>query len=154
MGMVEERLRSLGITLPAGPVPAADYLPWLISGSLLFIAGQIAREGNEFICGQIASELELDRARYAARACGLSILAQAREACAGDLDKIARVIRIGGFINATPSFTQHASVMDGCSQLMTAAFQDNGRHVRAAVGCSSLPRGVLVEADAIFELHN
>jgi enamine deaminase RidA (YjgF/YER057c/UK114 family) len=83
----------------------------------------------------------------------LALLAQAREACGGNLDRISRVVRIGGFVNSSPDFTQLAAVMDGCSKLMIEIFGDNGRHVRAAVGCSSLPRGVLVEADAIFELR-
>lgn len=153
MSIIEERLKSLGITLPSAPAPAADYVPWLISGSLLFVAGQIAREGNELICGFVSADDDLARARQAARACGLALLAQAREACGGNLEGVSRVVRIGGFVNASPDFTQHAAVMDGCSKLMIEVFGDSGRHVRAAVGCSSLPRGVLVEAEAIFELH-
>lgn len=154
MANVGERLKSLGIELPEAPVPAADYVPWLVSGSLLFIAGQIAREGDTMISGVVSGDQDLDRARYAARACGLAILSQAKAACGGDLGRIARVIRIGGFVNAAPEFGKHAAVLDGCSKLMIEVFGENGKHVRAAVGCSSLPRGVMVEADAIFELRS
>lgn len=153
MASIDDRLRTLGIELPDAPVPAADYVPWLISGSLLFIAGQIAREGDKMISGVVFGDQDLERAQYAARACGLGILSQAKAACGGDLDKIARVIRVGGFVNASSEFTKHAAVMDGCSKLMIQIFGENGKHVRAAVGCSSLPRGVMVEADAIFELR-
>jgi enamine deaminase RidA (YjgF/YER057c/UK114 family) len=153
MTTIDDRLKTLWTELPEAPVPAADYVPWLISGSLLFIAGQIARKGEEMILGVVSGDKDLERARYAARACGLAILSQAKAACGGDLDRIARVVRIGGFVNATSDFTKHAAVMDGCSKLMIEVFGEDGKHVRAAVGCSSLPRGVMVEADAIFELR-
>jgi enamine deaminase RidA (YjgF/YER057c/UK114 family) len=126
----------------------------VITGSLLLISGQIAREGDEFICGQVRDEQDLVRAQYAARSCGIALLSQARDAVEGNLDRIARVIRIGGFVNAAPQFTQHASFMNGCSKLMLEVFGDSGRHVRTAVGCSSLPRGVMVEAEAVFELRS
>lgn len=153
MANIDDRLRTLGIELPNAPAPAADYVPWLISGSLLFIAGQIARDGDTMISGVVSGDQDLERAQHAARACGLGILSQAKAACGGDLNKIARVIRIGGFVNAAAEFTKHAAVLDGCSRLMIEVFGENGRHVRAAVGCSSLPRGVMVEADAIFQLR-
>lgn len=105
------------------------------------------------ISGVVSGDQDLERAQHAARACGLGILSQAKAACGGDLNKIARVIRIGGFVNAAAEFTKHAAVLDGCSRLMIEVFGENGRHVRAAVGCSSLPRGVMVEADAIFQLR-
>lgn len=154
MGRIEERLGSLGISLPPAPAPAADYVPWLISGSLLFISGQIARDGNGPISGQVSSEQDMERGQYAARTCGLALLPQAREATRGDLDRIARVIRIGGFVNASPNFTKLAAIMDGCPKLMIDIFLENGRHVRSTIRCSSLPRGVMVEAEAIFELHD
>jgi enamine deaminase RidA (YjgF/YER057c/UK114 family) len=152
MGMIDQRLVSLGISLPPAPAPGADYVPWLISGSLLFISGQIARDENGLISGQVAGDQDVERGQYAARACGLALLSQAGKATGGHLDRIARVIRIGGFVNAAPDFTKHAAILDGCSKLMIDVFLDKGRHVRAAVGCSSLPRGVMVEAEAIFEL--
>jgi enamine deaminase RidA (YjgF/YER057c/UK114 family) len=153
MGEVLNRLISLGIDLPQVPAPAADYVPWLIRGELLYVSGQIARDGETPICGQMTDDDDLEKGQYAARACGLALLSQASHATDGDLDRIARVIRIGGFVNAAPGFTKHAAVMDGCSRLMIDAFGENGRHVRAAVGCSSLPRGVLVEVEAVFELR-
>lgn len=154
MPSISERLDALGIDLPAGPAPAAEYVPWVISRGQLYIAGQIAREDETFLCGQIQEGDDLAAFQHAARACGLAILSHARQALGGDLDRIMRVVRIGGFVNAAADFTQHASVMNGCSELMVEVFGEPGRHVRAAVGCSSLPRGVMVEADAVFELRD
>lgn len=143
---IETRLAELGITLPDAPAPAANYLPWVISGNLLFVSGQISA-----IKGKLGADLAVEAGAEAARGCGLSLLAQARAAL-GSLDRVARVVRLGGFVNSTPEFTDQPEVINGCSNLMVEVFGDKGRHARAAVSAPALPRGVAVEIEAVFEI--
>ena len=148
---VETRLGELGITLPDAPAPAANYVPYVISGNLLFISGQISQGPDGFIRGKLGTDLDAEAGAAAARHCALALIAQAR-AAVGDLDRIARVIKLTGFVNSTPDFTEHPKVINGASDLFVSVFGDKGRHARAAVGAPSLPFGVAVEVEGIFEL--
>lgn len=152
MGKIDAKLAELGITLPEAPAPAANYVPYVISGKMLFVSGQVARDESGFITGQLGNGTSVEEGYAAARTCGLALIAQARAACGGDLDKVARVVKLGGFVNCTGDFTQHPAVINGASDLMVEVFGDAGRHARAAVGSSSLPLGVSVEIEAVFEL--
>ena len=152
MGQIDTKLAELGIALPDAPAPAANYVPFVRSGNMLFISGQVARDANGFVTGQLGKDTEVEAGYAAARSCGLALIAQARAACGGDLDKVARVVKLSGFVNCTADFTQHPAVINGASDLMVEVFGDIGRHARAAVGSSSLPLGVAVEVEAVFEL--
>jgi enamine deaminase RidA (YjgF/YER057c/UK114 family) len=149
-GKVEARLASLGIALPAAPNPVANYVPSVMAGNLLFISGQISKAADGSIAkGRLGAELNTAQGSAAARLCALNILAQAK-AAVGELDRIAHVVKLTGFVNASPDFTDHPQVMNGASDLMVEVFGDIGRHARAAVGVSSLPLGCAVEVDAIM----
>ncbi len=149
---IETRLAELGLTLPDAPAPAANYVPYAQSGALLFVSGQIAAGPDGPIRGTLGADLSLEDGVAAARACGLALIAQARAACDGDLTRVRRVVRLGGFVNCTAAFTDQPKVINGASDLMVAVFGDAGRHARAAVGAPSLPLGVAVEVDGVFEL--
>jgi enamine deaminase RidA (YjgF/YER057c/UK114 family) len=147
-GKVEAQLASLGLTLPEAPSPVANYLPAVVAGNLLFISGQISKAADgSVIEGRLGAELTLAQGQQAARASALAILAQARAAI-GDLDRIAQVVKLTGFVNATADFVDHPQVLNGASDLMVEVLGDNGRHTRAAVGVASLPVGCAVEIDA------
>jgi enamine deaminase RidA (YjgF/YER057c/UK114 family) len=150
-GSVERKLQELGIVLPTPPAPVANYVPTVCSGNLLFCAGQIsAAPGGETIKGKLGAEVDLARGQAAARICAINLLAQVKTAL-GDLDRVRRCVRMGGFVNATPSFGQIPQV-DGASDLIVAVFGDAGRHARTAVGVAELPNDASVEVDAIFEV--
>ncbi|MCQ0970879.1 RidA family protein [Paracoccus sp. TK19116] len=148
---IESRLAELGITLPDAPAPAANYVPAVQSGNMLFVSGQISADENGLIKGVVGRDLDVESAAAAARRCGLALIAQAR-AATGSLDKIVRVVKLTGFVNSTPDFTDQPEVINGCSDLMVEVFGDAGRHARAAVSAAALPRGVAVEVEAIFEI--
>lgn len=144
---IETKLAELGITLPDAPAPAANYVPYVISGQMLFVSGQISAAK-----GRVGAELTTAEGAEAARGCGLSLLAQAKAAL-GSLDRVKRVVKLGGFVNSTGDFTEQPEVVNGCSDLMVQVFGDKGRHARAAVSAPALPRGVAVEIEAIFEIE-
>lgn len=149
----DARLQQLGIQLPQAVAPAANYVPARKSGSLIFIAGQVpTADGKDQYVGQVGHEVSIEEAQKAARLCAINILAQLRAALGGSLDNVVGCVRLGGFVNAAPGFGEHPKVINGASDLMVEVFGDAGRHARAAVGCSSLPRNVAVEVDAIFEI--
>ncbi len=149
-GKVEARLASLGIALPEAPVPVANYVPALLAGNLLFISGQISKAADgTVIKGRLGSELTTAQGQEAARASALAILAQAKAAL-GDLDRIAQVVKLTGFVAATPEFAEHPQVINGASDLMVDVLGDAGKHTRAAVGVASLPLGCAVEVDAVL----
>ncbi|MFC3569573.1 RidA family protein [Paracoccus simplex] len=144
---IETKLAELGITLPDAPAPAANYVPYVISGNLLFVSGQISA-----LKGKLGADLAVEDGAEAARGCGLALLAQARAAL-GSLDRVKRVVKLGGFVNSTAEFTDQPEVVNGCSNLMVEVFGDKGRHARAAVSAPALPRGVAVEIEAVFEIE-
>ncbi|MEM1344041.1 MAG: RidA family protein [Pseudomonadota bacterium] len=158
---IETRLAELGITLPEPTAPVANYVPYVQSGNLLFVSGQISLGAEGPIVGQLSAADHVDgappegsaiaAAQAAARQCGLALIAQAKAAL-GDLDRVTRVVKLSGFVNSTGSFNQQPQVVNGCSDLMVEVFGEAGRHARAAVGVSSLPLGVIVEVEAIFEV--
>lgn len=152
-GRIDARLDELGIVLPSAPAPAANYVPWVISGNLIMVAGQIPLvDGSIQGVGKVGRDMDTEQAAGIARICGLNLIAQAHAASGGDLDRIARVVKLGGFVNCVDSFTEHPEVVNGASNLMVDVFGEIGRHARFAVGANSLPRGVAVEVEAIFEL--
>ncbi len=147
------RLSDRGLTLPDAPAPAANYVPYVLSGNLLFVSGQISQGPDGLIKGRLGDDLDVAAGAKAAQACALSLIAQARAACGGDLGRIARVVKLTGFVNSTPEFTDQPEVINGASDLFVAAFGEAGRHARAAVSAPALPRGVAVEIEAVFELR-
>jgi len=148
------RLEALGITLPDPMPAAANYVPWTISGRLLHVAGQGPVENGAIVCsGQVGSEVSFDQAFAAARLTGLNLVAQVMHALDGDLDRVARVVKLGGFVQCTPEFTDHPMVINGASDLMVEIFGEDGRHARFAVGTPSLPMNTSVEIDGLFEIH-
>lgn len=151
-GRIEARLKQLGIELPNPAAPAANYVPFVVSGKLAFIAGQITVwNGERRFIGKVGREFDVAQGREAARICGLNLIAQVR-AAAGDLDRVARCVKLGGFVNCVDGFEQQPQVINGASDLMVEVFGDAGKHARFAVGCNALPFNVAVEIDAVFEL--
>lgn len=151
-GRIDAKLAELGITLPEAPAPAANYVPYVISGSMVYVSGQISGGPDGLVTGTLGSTMTVEEGAAAARLCGLSLIAQVRAACGGDLDRVKRVVRLGGFVACTPDFFQHPAVINGASDLMAAVFGEAGAHARAAVGAPALPLGVAVEVDGIFEI--
>jgi enamine deaminase RidA (YjgF/YER057c/UK114 family) len=153
-GKFEQRLVELGINLPEGVPPAANYVPAKRMGNQIYISGQVPAEGGkDKYTGKLGSDFSVEQGQAAARLCAVNILAQLKQALGGDLDRVVGVIRLGGFVNAEPDFKDHPKVINGASDLMVEVFGEAGRHARAAVGCYSLPRNVPVEVDAIFEVN-
>lgn len=151
-GPIETRLQQFKIKLPNVAVPAANYVPFVRTGNLLFIAGQVCQwNGERRFIGRLGAEISLADGQQAARLCGLNILAQAR-AAVGDLDRVHRCVRVNGFVACTPEFIQQPQVINGCSDLFVEVLGDAGRHSRVAVGVAALPGGVAVEVDAVFEV--
>ena len=149
----EERINELNIKLPEAKAPAGNYVATKIVGKLLYISGQISiNEKGELIKGKVGKDLDTDQAYQAAKRCGLGIVTQAKNACGGNLSKIKSCIKLTGFVNSTETFTEQPKVINGASDLMAAIFGESGMHTRAAVSTNSLPLGVAVEVDAIFEL--
>tara|TARA_B100001063_G_scaffold134375_1_gene125688 strand:+ start:22 stop:483 length:462 start_codon:yes stop_codon:yes gene_type:complete len=150
----EEKINELKIKLPEAKAPVGSYVATKISGKLLFISGQISIDENgELIKGKVGKDLDTDEAYQAAKRCGLSIVSQVKKACEGDLSKIKSCIKLTGFVNSTDDFIEQPKVINGASDLVASIFGDAGMHTRAAVSTNSLPLGVSVEVDAIFELN-
>lgn len=153
MSAIETSLQQLGLSLPPAAPPAANYIPYVISGNLVHIAGQIPFvSGKEQGIGKLGDNMGIEDGVKVAEICALNILAQITAAVGGDESKIIRCVKINGFVNCTPEFTQQPAVMNGASNLLVAALGDRGKHARSAVGVTSLPFGVAVEVDAIFEI--
>lgn len=151
-GQIEKRLAELGVALAEAPAPVANYVPFALSGKLVFVSGQISSGPDGVIAGKLGAGMSVEDGAKAARACGVNLIAQMKAACGGDLDRVARVVKLNGFVNGAPDFTDHPKVINGCSDLMVEVFGDKGRHSRAAVGVSGLPLGAAVEVEAIFEI--
>ena len=151
-GRIESRIAELGITLPQATAPVANYVPWVRTGSQVFVSGQVSNGPDGFIKGKLGAEMSIEEGAAAARACALSLVAQLKAACDGDLDRLVRVVKLVGFVNSTADFTDQPKVINGASDLMVEVFGDAGRHARSAVSAASLPLGVAVEIEAIFEV--
>jgi enamine deaminase RidA (YjgF/YER057c/UK114 family) len=151
MTSVDSRLAALNIVLPTPVAPIANYVPFVRSGDLVHISGQVSVDAEGGVRGVVGEDVDLDRARAAARLCGLNLLAQMRIACGGDLERVRRVVKLGGFVQAGPAFFDIPKVVNGASDLMVEVFGDAGRHARSAVGVYRLPMNFAVEVDAIIE---
>ena len=151
MSSVEARLAALGVTLPEPIAPVANYVPYVLSGDLLYISGQISIDADGGIKGIVGEDVDADRARAAARLCGINLIAQMKAAL-GDLARVKRVVKLGGFVQVAADFYAIPAVINGCSDLMVEAFGDAGRHARSAVGVYRLPLGFAVEVDAVVEI--
>jgi enamine deaminase RidA (YjgF/YER057c/UK114 family) len=152
-GRIEARLRELGIELPPAAAPVANYVPFGVVGNLVVVSGQLPlRDGALVATGKVGAEVSLEQGREAARACFLNLVAQLKVACGGELDRVRRVVRLGGFIAAPATFTQHAQVMNGASDAAVAIFGEAGRHARTTIGVPSLPLDAAVEVEGMFEI--
>lgn len=154
MGKISAKLGELGLHLPVAAKPVANYVPWVLSGNLVFVAGQIPiLNGKPQFVGQLGGTITLENGVAAARLCAVNILAQLNEACGDDLDRINKIVKLVGFVNCNQAFTDIPKVMNGASDLMAEIFGDAGKHARSSVGVSSLPFGVPVEVEAIVEIR-
>lgn len=149
---IETRLAELGLILPEAPAPAANYVPYVISGNLVFVSGQISMTSEGLITGKVGADLTVEEGAAAAKTCALSLLAQAKAACGGDLGRLKRVVKLTGFVNSTPEFTDQPKVINGASDALVEILGDAGRHSRSAVSAGALPLGVAVEIEGIFEI--
>lgn len=148
----EEKLAELGLQLPAAPAPAANYVPFVQVGKILYVSGQISRDDDRMITGKLGDDLTVEQGVEAAQLCALSLLAQVKAACGGDLSRLVRVVKLTGFVNSTADFTAQPQVINGASDLLGAVLDEAGEHARSAVSAASLPLGVAVEIEGIFEL--
>ncbi|NML73769.1 RidA family protein [Rhizobium sp. S-51] len=150
---IDSRLQAMGITLPEAAAPAANYVPYVISGNLLYLSGQLPIEGGKVaVTGLVGSDVQLADAQRAAELCAINILAQAKSALAGDLSRIVRVIKLNGFVASAPGFVEQHLVINGASNLIAGVLGEAGKHARAAVGMAALPLNAAVEIDAILEI--
>lgn len=153
MSRIDNRLQELGIRLPAAPAPAANYVPYVVEGTLVFVSGQVPFENGKLAFqGKVGRDFSLEEGQQAARLCALGVLAQAREACGGDLDRVRRCVQLQGFVNSADDFAQQPAVINAASDLMVDVLGDAGRHARFAVGSNVLPFDVAVEIAAIFAI--
>ena len=152
--MIEKNINKLGITIPDAPAPVGAYVAFKFVNKLLFISGQISVDSNgRFINGKVGKDIDLKKGQEAAKLCALNIIAQAKKACSGDLEKISSCIKLTGFVNSSDEFIDQPKVINGASELISSVFGEGGKHTRAAISTNSLPLGVAVEVDAIFELN-
>jgi enamine deaminase RidA (YjgF/YER057c/UK114 family) len=154
MGMIDKKLAELGIVLPTPAKPVANYVPWARTGNLVFISGQGAVvDGNIQFAGKLGDTVSIEDGIKSARLTCINVLAQLREACGGDLDRVKRVVKLLGFVNASPDFVEHPKIINGASDLMVEVFGEKGRHARSAVASPSLPFNLSVEVEAIVEIE-
>ncbi len=146
------RLAELGVTLPDAPAPAANYVPFVQTGNLVHVSGQVSAGPDGLICGKLGDTLEVEAGAEAARYCAISLLAQVKAACGGDIERLQRVVKLTGFVNSTQDFGDQPKVINGASDFLVEALGDKGRHARSAVSAASLPFGVAVEIEGIFEI--
>jgi enamine deaminase RidA (YjgF/YER057c/UK114 family) len=149
---IEAKLKELGIELPAAPAPAANYVPYVVAGDMVYISGQISADAGGLITGKLGADMDVAAGQKAARQCAIALLAQLKAACGGDLSRLKRVVKLGAFVNSTDSFTDQPQVVNGASDLMVEVLGDAGRHARSAVSSPSLPLGVAVEIDGVFQI--
>ena len=149
---IASRLSELGVTLPDAPAPAANYVPFVQIGDIVYVSGQISNGRDGLITGKLGADMDTDAGAAAARTCAISLLAQVKAACGGDIDKLVRVVKLTGFVNSTADFTEQPKVINGASDFLVEALGDAGRHSRSAVSAASLPLGVAVEIEGIFQV--
>jgi enamine deaminase RidA (YjgF/YER057c/UK114 family) len=150
---IQKRLTEIGVVLPPPGTPGGNYVPFVIVGNLVFMAGQVAREaGRMKYTGKVGRDLSVEDGQAAARLCAVNLLAQLKAACGGDLDRVDRCVRVGGFVNSPPDFVDHPKVVNGASDLMVEVFGERGQHARTAVGVAALPLDSAVEVEAVFLL--
>jgi enamine deaminase RidA (YjgF/YER057c/UK114 family) len=152
-GRIEAKLAELDITLPRPMPPIANYVPYAVTGNRVVVSGQVpAVDGRIAVTGKVGNGLSIDQGREAARLCFINLLVHLKAACGGDLDRVKRVVRLGGFVASPPEFTQHAQVMNGASDLAVAVFGEAGRHARTTIGVPALPADAAVEVEGMFEI--
>lgn len=149
---IEDRLTAMGLALPNAAAPAANYVPFVMQGNTLYVSGQISSGPDGLIKGKLGEDMSVEDGARAARTCGLSLLAQVKAACGGDLSRLKRVVKLTGFVNSTGDFVDQPKVINGCSDFLVELLGDAGRHSRSAVSAASLPLGVAVEIEGIFEI--
>ncbi|RKT27961.1 enamine deaminase RidA (YjgF/YER057c/UK114 family) [Roseovarius halotolerans] len=152
MGNFEEKLANLGVTLPDAPAPAANYVPYVQVGDMLYVSGQISKDGDRLITGKLGDDMDTPAGAEAAKVCAIALLAQVKAACGGDLDRLKRVVKLTGFVNSTADFSEQPQVINGASDFLGEALGETGKHARAAVSAASLPFGVAVEIDGVFQI--
>lgn len=153
MSQIEDRLTQLGIALPKPNPPVANYVPFVRAGDLVHISGQVSVDASGGIKGVVGEDVDAETAKAAARLCGINLIAQMKAACDGDLERVVRVVKLAGFVQAGPGFFDIPQVVNGCSDLMVEAFGDAGRHARSAVGVYRLPLNFAVEVDAVVQVR-
>ena len=151
-GKFETKLNELGITLPEAPAPAANYVPYVVVGDMVYVSGQISVGPDGLIKGKLGENMSTEDGAAAARVCAINLLAQVKAACGGDLDRLVKVVKLTGFVNSTADYTEQPQVVNGASDLMANALGDAGKHARAAVSAAALPLGVAVEVEGIFRI--
>lgn len=152
MNEIEARLEALGVVLPEPAAPVANYVPFVQSGSQVHVSGQVSLAPEGLIKGRLGADLDLEAGQAAARFCAINLIAQFKAACGGDLSRVRQVVKLGGFVNADPAFTDVPKVINGASDLIGEVFGERGRHARSAVGVAVLPLGAAVEVDAVIEV--
>lgn len=152
MSKIEQRLAAAGITLPEPVAPIANYVPFVRVGDIVHISGQVSLDASGGVTGIVGEDVDMETALRAARLCAINLIAQMRAACDGDLERVKRVVKLGGFVQAGPDFYDIPAVINGCSDVMVEIFGDAGRHARSAVGVYRLPRNFAVEVDAVVEI--
>ena len=150
---IASRLAELGVTLPDAPAPAANYVPFVQVGDIVYVSGQISNGPDGIITGKLGADMDVAAGAAAAKTCAISLLAQVKAACGGDIDRMVRVVKLTGFVNSTADFTEQPKVINGASDFLVEALGDAGRHSRSAVSAASLPLGVAVEIEGIFQIQ-
>jgi enamine deaminase RidA (YjgF/YER057c/UK114 family) len=153
MSTIETKLAELGVTLPDAPAPAANYVPFVQSGNLVHVSGQISNGADGLIKGRLGDTMSVEDGAKAAKTCAIALLAQLKAACGGDIDRLVRVVKLNAFVASAPDFHDQPKVVNGASDFLVEALGDIGRHARSAVGVAALPLGVAVEIDAVFEIE-
>jgi enamine deaminase RidA (YjgF/YER057c/UK114 family) len=154
MSAIDKKIAELGIVLPAPSTPVASYVPYVITGNLVFISGQLPMEdGQVKVTGLLGAGVDIEAGQNAARLCALNLVAHLKNACGGNLDRVAACVRLNGFVASAPGFSDHPQVINGASELMQEIFGEAGKHSRIAVGVATLPRNAAVEVDAVFALR-
>ncbi|SLN54243.1 Endoribonuclease L-PSP [Roseovarius albus] len=152
MGKFESKLAELGVTLPDAPAPAANYVPYVQVGDIVYVSGQISKGDDGLIVGKMGDDMSTEDGAAAAKICAIALLAQVKAACGGDLDRLVRVIKLTGFVNSTADYGEQPAVVNGASDFIGEALGDAGKHSRSAVSAASLPFGVAVEIEGIFQI--